>query len=174
MTEPQHKIPLLKRNWVQNLLTLLLVLVIYLAIRPFMQGEVIEGKAPELNTTSITGQPIQLAHYQGQPVLIHFWATWCPICDFAKDGIEQVAKDYAVINIATQSDDDTALIAYAKSNQMNADIIVNDQEGQLMKRFGARAVPASFLVDKDGNIAFVEVGYSTSIGLKLRLWWLSH
>ncbi|PLA74452.1 protein disulfide oxidoreductase [Hydrogenovibrio sp. SC-1] len=173
MTEPQHKIPLLKRNWVQNLLTLLLILAIYLAIRPFMQGDVIEGEAPNLNTTSITGQPIQLANYQGQPVLIHFWATWCPICDFAKDGIEQVAKDYQVINIATQSNDDATLQAYAKANQMNADIIVNDQDGQLMKRFGARAVPASFLVDKDGNIAFVEVGYSTSIGLKLRLWWLS-
>lgn len=173
MTESQHKIPLLKRNWVQNLLTLLLILAIYLAIRPFMQGDVIEGKAPNLNTTSITGQPIQLANYQGQPVLIHFWATWCPICDFAKDGIEQVAKDYQVINIATQSNDDAAIQAYAEANQMNADIIVNDQDGQLMKRFGARAVPASFLVDKDGNIAFVEVGYSTSIGLKLRLWWLS-
>lgn len=173
MTESQHKIPLLKRNWVQNLLTLLLILAIYLAIRPFMQGDVIEGKAPNLNTTSITGQPIQLANYQGQPVLIHFWATWCPICDFAKDGIEEVAKDYQVINIATQSNDDAAIQAYAEANQMNADIIVNDQDGQLMKRFGARAVPASFLVDKDGNIAFVEVGYSTSIGLKLRLWWLS-
>lgn len=173
MTDSDHKIPLLKRNWVQNTLTLLLVIAIYFAIRPFMQGEVIEGKAPNIETTSITGQTIHLADYRGQPVLIHFWATWCPICEFTKDGIEQVAEDYAVINIASQSDDDNALIRYAQANQMNPDIIVNDEDGQLMKRFGARAVPASFLVDKDGNIAFIEVGYTTSIGLKLRLWWLS-
>lgn len=173
MTEPQHKIPLLKRNWVQNLLTVLLILVIYLAIRPFMQGDVIEGKVPQLNTRSITGQPIVIDDYRGKPLLIHFWATWCPICEVAKGGIEDVAKDYAVINIATQSDNNAALRAYAEANQMNADIIVNDEDGQLMKLFGAHAVPASFLVDKDGNIAFVEVGYTTAIGLKLRLWWLS-
>lgn len=173
MTEPQHKIPLLKRNWFQNLLTVLLVLAIYLAIRPFLQGDVIEGKVPDLNTSSITGQPIVMENYRGEPLLIQFWATWCPICELSKGGIEEVAEDYAVINIATQSDDDAALRAYADANHMNADIIVNDEDGQLMKLFGAHAVPASFLVDKEGNIAFIEVGYTTAIGLKLRLWWLS-
>lgn len=173
--EPEAKetLPLLQRNWFKNLLTAVFFIVLYLAIRPFMQGDVIQGVAPTLKTESITGKAIHLKDYRGQPVMVHFWATWCPICEFERDGIENVAKDYAVINIATQSNDDEGLLTYANVHQMNADIIVNDFDGTLMKQFGARAVPATFIIGPDGAIEFVEVGYSTSLGLKARLWWLS-
>ena len=166
-------LPYLQRKWVKNLLTAIFFIALYLAIRPFMQGDVIEGTAPTLQTESITGKAIHLKDYQGKPVMVHFWATWCPICEFEREGIEDVAKDYAVINIATQSNNDEGLLTYAKVHQMNADIIVNDFDGTLMKQFGARAVPATFMIGPDGKVEFVEVGYSTSLGLKARLWWLS-
>lgn len=138
-----------------------------------MQGEVIEGKAPLMQVTSINGKTLDLQalNQQGKPVLIHIWATWCPICDISKGGIESVAKDYAVINIATQSADDEQLLDYAKKHDMNPDFIVNDLEGKWLKTFGAKAVPADFIVSQNGEISFVEVGYTTPWGLRLRLWW---
>ncbi|MDG4812327.1 redoxin domain-containing protein [Hydrogenovibrio sp. 3SP14C1] len=172
-SETNAPLPYLQRNWVKNLLTAVFFIALYLAIRPFMQGDVAEGVAPTLQTESITGKAIHLKDYQGKPVMVHFWATWCPICEFERDGIEAIAKDYAVINIATQSNDDEGLLTYANVHNMNADIIVNDFDGTLMKQFGARAVPATFIIGPEGKIEFVEVGYSTSLGLKARLWWLS-
>lgn len=171
--ETKETQPLLQRNWVKNVLTAVFFMALYLAIRPFMQGDVAEGVAPQLTTESITGKEIHLKDYQGKPVMVHFWATWCPICEFERDGIENIAQDYAVINIATQSNDDEGLLTYANVHKMNADIIVNDFDGTLMKQFGARAVPATFIIGPTGKIEFVEVGYSTSLGLKARLWWLS-
>lgn len=170
MTNSNPTPPLWKRTWFKNLLTLVAFVAIFLAIRPLMQGDVIEGEAPSLQVESITGQAIDLNHYRGQPVLIHLWATWCPICEFERDGIEVVAKDYAVINIATQSLDDEGLLDYARQHQMNADNIVNDLDGSLMRQFGARAVPASFIINSEGQIEFVEVGYTSSLGLRARLW----
>lgn len=38
-----------------------------------------------------------------KPLLIHFWATWCPICALEEQNIETISKDYQVITIATQS-----------------------------------------------------------------------
>ncbi len=38
-----------------------------------------------------------------KPILVHFWATWCPTCKFEAPNIEKVSKDYEVITIAVQS-----------------------------------------------------------------------
>jgi len=174
MTTEKHKQPvkIWQKRWVQNLLTVIAFIAIYLAVRPFMQGDVIQGDAPIMQVTSITGKPINLQQLneQGEPVLVHIWATWCPICDVSKGGVESVAEDYNVINIATQSADDEQLLAYAKQNDMNPDNIVNDLEGQWMKTFGSKAVPADFIISPDGRIEYVEVGFTTSLGLRIRLW----
>ncbi len=53
---------------------------------------------------------------------------------------------------------------------MNTANILNDEDGSLMELFGAKAVPASFIIGPDGKIEFIEVGFSTGFGLKLRLW----
>ncbi len=170
--------PWLQKKWVKNSLTVLVFVAIFLILRAFMQGDVIQGKAPTLQVQSITGQPLNLQalNQQGKPVLVHIWATWCPICDLTKGSVESVANDYAVINIATQSGSDAELKAFAKANEMNPEIIVNDADGQWMQIFGAKAVPASFIIDPNGDIAFVEVGFTSAWGLRLRLWWarISH
>lgn len=168
----QQPVSFWKKGWVQNTLWILGAIVLYLAARPFMQGDVVHGQVPNIQTTSITGKPVNIQDYRGKPVLIQFWATWCPICAYEREGIERVAKKYNVINIATQSGSNAELLAFAKQNGMNPNLIVNDKDGKLMKAFGARAVPASFVVDKNGQIRFVEVGFSTSMGLKARLWYL--
>lgn len=174
--EPQSSAPSFwQKNWVKNLLTVIVFIAIYLALRPFFQGDVIEGKAPVMRLESITGEKIDLQalNAQGQPVLIHIWATWCPICKFTNDNVESISKDYAVINIATQSGDNQTLLDYAAQNQLTPDLIVNDYDGKWMQAFGAKAVPADFIVNSQGDIEFIEVGYSSELGLRLRLWWSS-
>jgi len=165
--------PLWEKTWIKNSLTVLLFLAIFLILRPFMQGDVIHGQAPNMQVQTITGKQIDLQalNQQGKPVLVHIWATWCPICDLSKSSIESLAKDYHVINIATQSGDDKQLLAFAQVNEMNPDIIVNDLEGKWMQTFGAKAVPADFVIAPSGEITFVEVGFTTGWGLRLRLWW---
>jgi len=162
-----------QKNWFKNLVTVLIFLGVFLSIRPFMQGDVIQGQAPIMQVTSINGKTLDLQalNQQGKPVLVHIWATWCPICEVSKGGIESIAEDYAVINIATQSADDDQLLTYAKENDMNPDFIVNDLEGKWLKTFGAKAVPADFVIAPNGEIEFIEVGFTTAWGLRLRLWW---
>ncbi len=161
-----------RKKWVQNSLWVLAFTLIFFGLRPYMQGNVVEGQVPIIKGETITGKPFDLQNIQ-EPFLIHFWATWCPICDTTQSGIEALAKDYRVINIATQSGDDAYLLAHAKENNMNPDLILNDKDGKIMQAFGARAVPASFIIDAEGQIRFIEVGFTTGVGLRLRFWWLS-
>ena len=163
----------LKKRWVKNSLTALIFIGVFFILRSFMQGEVIHGQAPIMKVQTITGKTLDLQalNQQGKPVLIHIWATWCPICDLTKGGVESVANDYAVINLATQSGSDDELLTFAKANEMNPELIVNDFDGKWMQLFGAKAVPASFIIAPNGEIAFVEVGFTSAWGLRLRLWW---
>jgi thiol-disulfide isomerase/thioredoxin len=157
--------------WFKNALWVIGFVAFFLVVRGLMQGEPIQGKAPELTVENILGQKLDMAAYQGKPYMIQFWATWCPICELETAGIEGMIQDgYPVINIAINSGTNKEVLAYALQNGMSPKHIVNDPEGELFARFGAKAVPASFFVDSQGNVAFVEVGYTTSIGMKLRLW----
>ncbi|BBP45173.1 protein disulfide oxidoreductase [Thiosulfatimonas sediminis] len=172
-SETQTKTKFWQTHWGKNLITVILFIAVFLALRPFMQGDVIEGQAPTLKLTTLDGTPLDLQalNAQGEPVLIHIWATWCPVCTFSRDGIENIAADHKVISIATQSGDDEQLLEYAKTHQMDTSIIVNDLDGQIAKLFGAKGVPADFVIAPNGNIEFVEVGVTSAIGLRLRLWW---
>lgn len=172
MTNLKAKAKQLWQNkWINNGVWLLVFFVLYLIMRPMMQGDVVRDIAPDFRATSLSGEPINLADLQDEAVLIHFWATWCPICTFSRDGIEDIAKDYRVISIATRSGDDQTLLDYAAEHGMDTRFIINDHDGRLFELYGARAVPADFIVDNTGHIAFVEVGLSSSWGLRARLWW---
>ncbi len=48
--------------------------------------------------------------------------------------------------------------------------VLNDADGSLSNAWGVHAVPASFIIAPDGKIRFVEVGYTTAWGIRLRLW----
>ncbi|WP_319558522.1 protein disulfide oxidoreductase [Thiomicrorhabdus sp.] len=172
MTSTEKTPSFWQKNWVKNLITFAIFIAIILILRPYMQGDVIEGKAPELKLTSLSGQSIDLYKEldKGEPVLIHIWATWCPICKFSRDGVEELSKDHTVISIVTQSGTAEEMQAYVKEHQLNPNHLVVDADGKLMQIFGAKGVPADFIIDEDGNIDFVEVGFTTSLGLKLRLW----
>lgn len=162
-----------QKNWVKNSLTIVVFFAIYLALRPFFQGDVIQGKAPMMQLESITGENIDLQalNQAGKPVLVHIWATWCPICKLTNGSADSIAQDYGVISIATQSGDNQTLLEFAEQNQMNPAVIVNDFDGKWMQAFGAKAVPADFIINPAGEIEFIEVGYSSELGLRLRLWW---
>lgn len=160
---------LLKNKWINNGLWIVVFLVAYLLLRPYMQGDVVQGQAPNIQAESISGKPINLKEIK-QPTLVHLWATWCPICKMTSQGVEALAENHSVISIATQSGGDDLLLEYAKQHGLNPDHIINDESGDIMRAYGAKAVPADFIVDSQGNISFVEVGYTSGWGLGIRLW----
>jgi len=106
-----------------------------------------------------------------QGILIHFWATWCPVCAVENDNIQAIAEDYKVLNIAIQSGSDDDIKKYAEENNLKLDNIINDQSGSLSRLFGVKGTPSSFFINTKGRIQFVEVGYTTTLGYRLRLWW---
>lgn len=103
-------------------------------------------------------------------VLIHFWATWCSVCKVEAPNIQAVSKDYEVITIASQSGSKKQIEKYLKENNLNFKV-VNDEDGNLARKFKISVFPTTFIYNKDKNLEFTEVGYTSTFGLLARMWW---
>ena len=160
---------LLKIRGVKLTLEILFIAVLFFAIKAYMQRNLIDGPAPLVEGDLLSGQSISLHSFKGQPVLLHFWATWCPVCKLEQGSIEAISKDHNVITIAMNSGNKLEVQAFLEENQLSFPVIV-DENGRIAERFGVSGVPTSFIIDNSGNIAFTEVGYTSSWGLRLRLW----
>ena len=51
-----------------------------------------------------------------------------------------------------------------------APAVIVDEQGELARSFGVHSFPSSFVIDADGEIRHIEVGYTTEIGLRARMW----
>lgn len=160
---------LVQHRGVKLAIEILIILLIYFAIKAYMQRDLVQGTAPALENTLLNGQVVNLQSYQGKPLLLHFWATWCGVCKLEENSIDAISKDHPVLTIAMSSGSNKELSDYLKNNNLSFPVI-NDNDGKLVQRFGVNGVPTSFIIDPVGNIAYTEVGYTTSWGLRLRLW----
>jgi thiol-disulfide isomerase/thioredoxin len=166
---PAHP-PKKNNKWLRRGAELLIFIVVIVGVRTWQQRDIVKGNAPALIGAMLDGKPYLLPEKPSQPILVHFWATWCPICRTEQGSIAALAQDNPnVITVAMQSGSSAAVQQFLHEQSVSFPV-VNDQDSRISSAWGVHAVPASFIVDREGKIRFAEIGYTTSIGLRLRLW----
>jgi thiol-disulfide isomerase/thioredoxin len=126
-------------------------------------------QAQDLNNEKL---PLSNISLNNKPIMIHFWATWCPVCKIEAPNIQRVSKDYNVLTIASQSGSDEKIKEYLKNNNVDFKVI-NDYDNSYAKQFNITVFPTTLIYDKDKNLVSSEVGYTSTFGLYLRMWWAS-
>jgi len=124
-------------------------------------------KASDLNQNKLDIENISL---NNKPILIHFWSTWCPTCKIEASNIQTISEHYNVLTIAVNSKDDKNIKKYLKENSLNFKFI-NDKNSFYAKKFNISAYPTTLIYDKNKNIIFSDVGYTSTFGLWARMWW---
>lgn len=150
------------------LLELFILLLLVWAMEAFLTRNAASGTAPDISASTIQGEPFELQTLRGEASVIHFWATWCPICELEQGTIDTLAKNYPFISVAMQSGSENEVRAYLREQGVNYPV-VNDPEGLLAKRYGVSGVPATFILDANGAVRFATRGYTSGVGLRLRL-----
>jgi len=168
--QPEHTTLNTRRlpRWAGWLRDLLLLLLVFAAVQWWQARHLAGGEAPPLSGLLVDGTPYQLRPQDG-PVLVHFWASWCPVCRIEQDSIDSIAADRPVITIATTSGSRDELAAYLREHRLRMPVLL-DEDGDIARAWGVNGVPATFVVDREGNIRHAGKGYSSEIGLRLRLW----
>jgi len=133
-------------------------------------------KAQDLNKSTLTLQTqklIDASSYkveENKPLMLHFWATWCPVCKAEADNIERLSHYYNVVTVAVNSGTDYEIQKYLDEKGLTFKVI-NDKDSSLSKHFNVNVFPTTFIYDKNKNLLFSEVGYTSSFGLWMRMLW---
>jgi thiol-disulfide isomerase/thioredoxin len=113
----------------------------------------IGSTAPDF-TVSDGQKTIQLSQFRGKPVLLNFWATWCPPCvqevpDLV--GLQHQLGDKVIILAVSMDEDEAAYKAFTAKN-MPGMLTARDPDHKSSAEYGTFAYPESFLIDKNGKI----------------------
>ena len=146
----------------------ILLLALYL-VHLWQTRDSIRGHAPVLSGQLIGGAPFSLATPRDKPLLIYFWATWCPVCNLTSSNIDALTDSHQVITVAMQSGDAAEIDAYLREKGLHFPVIA-DPQGRISQTWRVKGVPTVYLVDTNGDIRFVSVGYISTLGIKVRLW----
>lgn len=114
------------------------------------------------------GKNYQLADYQGKPLVIKYWASWCPICLAGLDEIEDISadknKDYELITIVTpnyKNEKSTSeFIEWFDTLDADNSVVLFDEEGKFAKKLGVRAYPSFVYYDSQGEMIKVLPGHA--------------
>jgi thiol-disulfide isomerase/thioredoxin len=153
------------------MLEALAIIAVVVAVSLWQARGLPEGPAPALAGTGVDGRPLDLAEVvkaaNGKPVLVAFWATWCPVCKAEDGNLQSISADTPVLTVAMQSD----RVAQHMQARGLTFATIDDANASLASAWNVRGVPSHFIVDGAGNVRFRVVGYATTWGLRARLWW---
>ncbi|MET0066021.1 MAG: protein disulfide oxidoreductase [Candidatus Thiodiazotropha sp.] len=169
-TKPSPSLARRMLRWGAELSGVLLVLFL---VHLWQTRDLVVGDAPSLVGQTLAGEHFDLSGLGEGPVLIHFWASWCPVCGLEASSIDDLSRSHPVITVAMQSGSEQEVREHLQSRNLGFSTI-NDADGRIAAAWRVKGLPTSYIVDKDLKIRFVTVGYTPELTLRLRLWLSEH
>jgi cytochrome c biogenesis protein CcmG, thiol:disulfide interchange protein DsbE len=107
--------------------------------------------------TSISGEQVTLSEYQGQPVLLVFWATWCPYCKKLLPGIAKLHEKYQAKGlkvIAVNIKEDWQPAVYWRNHGYQFDTVVEGDD--IAEKYGIIGTPGLVFISPKGKVLNVD------------------
>lgn len=119
--------------------------------------------APDFTLTDLDGNSVSLSDYSGTPVLINFWATWCPPCRSELPLIQQYQDKYGDEFVVLAVDggetaEDVQSFVDAQGYTMK---FLLDPDFVVAELYQVRGFPTSLFIDANGAIQKVHIGELT-------------
>jgi thiol-disulfide isomerase/thioredoxin len=119
--------------------------------------------APDFTATTLAGQSVTLRQWQGRPVVLNFWATWCPPCRAELPHFQAAHEAYGdevVILAIDEREDPRHVAGFARQFGLTFPIPL-DTDGRMGVEYRVRSLPTTYFIDADGVIRRVIRGTTT-------------
>lgn len=129
--------------------------------------------APSAALQTLDGTPVDLKQYIGKkPVLMEFWATWCPVCKQLQPKLDAAAKKYAgqvsFLTIAVSANQSPARVAQWLKTNPNTMEMMYDAKGTATGAYDVPGTSYIVIVNKAGKVAYTGVGADQDLDAAIR------
>jgi len=118
--------------------------------------------APDFSLPDETGAVVSLQDFDGQVVLINFWASWCGPCREEMPLLDELHKRYEPMGFTmlgvNVEEDSAAAQKFLQGTAVSFPILF-DRENSVSKLYDVIAMPSSVLVGRDGTVRYIHHGY---------------
>ncbi len=117
--------------------------------------------APHVRLPDLDGELHGLDEYRGKPVIVNFWATWCPPCRAEMPAMNRAwarieKEGIAMVAINVGEDEDTV---FSFTGDVPIDFpIWLDRDGEAVGAWPVRGLPTTFVLDPKGRIVYRAIG----------------
>jgi cytochrome c biogenesis protein CcmG, thiol:disulfide interchange protein DsbE len=126
---------------------------------------------PSLVLNGLDGEPVALEDYRGTPLVVNFWATWCPPCLREMPDFETVSQErtgevvFLGLNLREGAE---AAATMAQRTGVTYDLAL-DSDGAAARAFGVLNMPTTAFVNADGIVVSVHAGVLDPAALNARI-----
>lgn len=121
--------------------------------------------APAFALADLEGNTVSLSDLKGKVIFIDFWATWCPPCRESLPHTQALSQhekaksgDLVVLAInAREEVDEVKSFLQEKGYTFR---VLLDKDGAVMNQFKVQGIPTFVIIDREGKVAWVQVGFS--------------
>jgi len=125
---------------------------------PVAKGGIVkQGEAaPNFQLRDMEGRMVTLSDLRGKVVLLNFWATWCGPCRVEMPEMERLyraypRKDFEILAVSTDPQGVAVTRPFQQENHLTFPIL-HDAEYRVGLTYGARSLPMTFMVDRQGVV----------------------
>lgn len=114
-------------------------------------------KAPDFVVTDMDGNEVKLSDFQGKPVIVNFWASWCGPCKSEMPDFEEMYQQYGeeiyfvMVNMTDGSRETVEVASEFIAEQGYTFPVYYDTEYSAAITYGVTSIPATYFIDAQGN-----------------------
>jgi peroxiredoxin len=138
------------------------------ALAPLAEGQgplQVGDVAYDFLAPDLSGNVVTLADFRGQPVIINFWATWCPPCRVEMPELQAAYEEYqdeGLVILAVDFQESAETVSRFFYDQMGLTFTpLLDENGRIAQQYGVSNFPTSYFVGPDGRVTAVHFGMMT-------------
>jgi len=128
------------------------------------ESETDRQPAPDITVLDINGNEVQLSSLFGKPIVLNFWATWCPACVQESPYFEKLYREmgdevhFMKVNLLDGRREVRDNVDRFIENHDYTFPVYFDETGLASAPYGIRSIPMTFFIDTDGNLAAAAQG----------------